>query len=284
MRILITGAKGLLGCAVAEEFRRDADVHAADRAALDITDAVAVRRAVDAIRPDAIVNCAAYNDVDGAETDARTALRVNAIGVRALAAAARESGAALVHYGTDFVFDGEASRPYTEDDAVNPRSTYAASKLLGEWFAADARQHYVLRVESLFGGPGVRTAARRGSLGTIVDRIRAGEPVPVFVDRTVSPTYTPDIAMATRALLERNLPSGTYHCVNEGAVSWRTVAEEAARLLGRPIELRELTLATLGARAVRPRYCALSPARLASLGVVMPGWRDAMARFFADAD
>ena len=279
MRVLVTGAGGLLGCAIAEEFRRDADVHAADRAALDITDAAAVRRVVDATRPDAIVNCAAYNDVDGAEGDAQTALRVNALGVRALSTAAREVGATLVHYGTDFVFDGESSRPYTEDDPVNPRNTYAASKLVGEWFAADVQRHYVLRVESLFGGPGVRTGARRGSLGTIVDRIRAGETVPVFVDRTVSPSYTPDVATATRAVLERNLPSGTYHCVNDGAATWRTVAEEAARLLGVPIQIRELTLATLRTRAARPRYCAMSPARLASWGVVMPPWRNALARY-----
>jgi dTDP-4-dehydrorhamnose reductase len=282
MRVLVTGAGGLLGSAVVEEFRRGDEVMAADRAALDITDEAAVRRAVAAARPDAIVNCAAYNDVDGAESEPVPALRVNAIGVRVLAAAARDCGAALVHYSTDFVFDGEASRPYTEQDAVNPRNTYAASKLLGEWFAADAPRHYVLRVESLFGGPGTRTGARRGSLGTIVDRIRAGEEVPVFVDRTVSPSYTPDVAAATRAVLERAMPPGTYHCVNAGAATWREVAEAIARELGVDLRVRELTLTTFTSRAVRPRYCAMSPARLASLGLVMPSWQDALARYLAD--
>jgi dTDP-4-dehydrorhamnose reductase len=281
MRVLVTGSGGLLGSAVVEEFSRHGDVHAAPRAELDITDAAAVRRAVDAIRPDAIVNCAAYNDVDGAESHAVEALRLNALAVRAIAAAAREFDAALVHFGTDFVFDGEASRPYVEDDAVNPRGTYAASKLLGEWFAADAPRHYVLRVESLYGGPGLAAGARRGSLDTLVARIRAGEVAPVFVDRTVTTTYTPDIAAATRAVLERRLPPGIYHCVNDGPVSWRDVAEEAARHLGVELKMRELTLATLNAPAVRPRYSALSPARLASFGVVMPSWRDALARHLA---
>jgi dTDP-4-dehydrorhamnose reductase len=284
MRVLVTGSAGLLGAAVVAEFGRDAEVQAAGRAALDITDAAAVGALVSASRPDAIINCAAYNDVDGAESDPLAALRANALGVRALAAAARDSGATLVHYSTDFVFDGESSRPYTEEDAVNPRNTYAASKLLGEWFAADAPRHYVLRVESLFGGPGTRLGARRGSLDTIVARIRAGEVVPVFVDRTVTPTYTVDIAAATRGVLARRPPPGVYHCVNEGPATWREVAAEAARLLGVELKMRELTLATLKAAAVRPKYCALSPARLASFGVVMPAWRDALARCFASGE
>jgi dTDP-4-dehydrorhamnose reductase len=283
MRVLVTGAAGLLGCAVTQEFRRDSDVYATTHAALDITDASAVHRLVETVRPDAIVNCAAYNDVDGAEANALAALRVNALAVQVLAAAARECGAAFVHYSTDFVFDGESTRPYTEDDPVNPRGTYAASKLLGEWFAADAPRYYVLRVESLFGGPGLHHGARRGSLDTIVARIRAGEIVPVFVDRTVTPTYTPDIAAATRAVLEKRLPHGTYHCVNEGPASWLDVAAEAARHFGIELRMRELTLAILNAPAPRPRYCALSAARLAASGIVMPGWRDALARRLADA-
>jgi dTDP-4-dehydrorhamnose reductase len=280
-KVLVTGAAGLLGSAVVEQFAGHAEVHAPDRARLDITDVAAVARVVRSLRPDAIINCAAYNDVDGAEQDARTALAVNAVGVRALTDAARAVGAVFVHYSTDFVFDGETSRPYVEEDRPNPRSVYACSKLLGEWLAADAPRFYVLRVESLFGGPGVRTGARRGSLGSIVDRIRARETVPVFIDRTVSPSFTPDVARATRALLSDGAPSGLYHCVNEGAATWREVAERAAALLGLPISIRELTLATVPLKAARPRYCALSPARLRGVGVTMPTWQDAMARYLA---
>jgi dTDP-4-dehydrorhamnose reductase len=283
MRILVTGAAGLLGSAVTDVFRSAGDeVHPANRAALDITDAAAVERFVNGIRPDGIVNCAAYNDVDAAESDPQSALAVNSFGVLALARAAHGAGATLVHYSTDFVFDGETTRPYDEQDPPNPRSVYAASKLLGEWFAADAPRHYVLRVESLFGGPGTRTGSRRGSLGTIVERIRAGEIVPVFVDRTVSPSYTPDVAAATRALLQRGGPSATYHCVNAGSGTWREVAEEAARRLNLPLRIRELTLETVSVRAQRPRFCALSPARLASLGITMPSWQDAMERYLRD--
>jgi dTDP-4-dehydrorhamnose reductase len=280
MRILVTGAAGLLGSAITDVFRTAGDdVHACVRGSLDIVDGGAVERRVQEIRPEVIVNCAAYNDVDAAESQPATALQVNAFGVRALAAAARGSDAMLIHYSTDFVFDGEADRPYVEEDPANPQSVYAASKLLGEWFAPDVPRHYVLRVESLFGGPGVRAGSRRGSLGTIVDRIRAAEVVPIFVDRTVSPSYTPDVAAATRKLILSGAPWGTYHCVNAGTGTWRDIAEEAARILGVDLRIREVTLASIDAPAKRPRYSAMSPARLASLGIGMPSWQEALRRF-----
>jgi dTDP-4-dehydrorhamnose reductase len=187
-----------------------------------------------------------------------------------------------VHYSTDFVFDGEIDRPYVEEDPPNPKNVYAVSKLLGEWFAADASRSYVLRVESLFGQAG-SAGSRRGSLGSILDRILADEEVPVFVDRTVSPTYTADIARATRKIVEDRVAPGLYHCVNAGAVSWLEIATEAARLVGHRLRAKPLTLATVNLKAVRPRYCALSPARLAAAGVAMPDWQDALGRFLSSA-
>lgn len=283
MRLLVTGARGLLAAAVTREFSRDAEVIALDRAALDIADERAVRDAVRSAKPDAIVNCAAYNDVDRAEDDAQTALSVNALGVLALARAARANGARLVHYGSDFVFDGETSRPYTEDDRPHPRGVYAASKLLGDWFALEHPGAVVLRVESLFGKAGPWDGTRRGSLGTIVQRIRAGDEVPVFVDRTVSPTYTADAAAATRAILERDLPPGLYHCVNSGAATWAEIATEAARVLDLPLRMRPITLDAVALKAPRPRYCALSNAKLAAAGIPMPEWTDALTRWLSRA-
>jgi dTDP-4-dehydrorhamnose reductase len=279
MRVLVTGARGLLGAAIVREFQ-GADVHAFDHQRLDVADEAAVHDVVAAAKPDVVINCAAYNDVDRAEQEAEAALRVNALAVLALARAARDAGAALVHYSTDFVFDGEADRPYTEDDPPNPGSIYAASKLLGDWFARDAPRSYVLRVESLFGQPGP-AGARRGSLAAIVDRIREGAEVPVFVDRTVSPSYTTDVARATRAVLERDIPPGLYHCVNAGAVTWAQIGQEAARVLGLPFHMKPLTLESARLAARRPRYCALSPGKLAAAGVVMPAWEDALGRYLS---
>lgn len=282
MRILVTGAGGLLGSAITKALGRSATVDAVSHRDLDITDERAVLAMVGRCRPDAVINCAAYNDVDAAEGHAGVALAVNAFGVVGLARAAAAAGAVLVHYSSDFVFDGDAARPYTEHDRPRPRSVYAASKLLGEWFAAEASRYYVLRVESLFGPPAV-SGGRRGSLGTIVDRIRRGEEVPVFVDRTVSPSFTTDIAAATVRLLESSAAFGTYHCVNDGAATWRDVAQEVARLLDTELRIRPLTLETATLKAFRPRYCALSPARLASIGIVMPRWEDALARYLEPA-
>jgi dTDP-4-dehydrorhamnose reductase len=153
------------------------------------------------------------------------------------------------------------------------------SKLLGEWFAADAPRQYVLRVESLFSPAGNGPAS--GSVATIIARLRAGDEVPVFVDRTVTPTYVVDAAAATRLIIERGLPSGTYHCVNRGHCTWWEFAEEAARLIGRQPRLVPITLDQTTLRAKRPKYSALSCALLASLGVTLPDWRDALRRSLA---
>lgn len=279
MRVVVTGADGMLAAAIIREFSNGHDVVALRRHDLDVTDHAAVHGTIAGARPDVVINCAAYNDVDGAQDDAPAALRVNTFAVRTLAAAARAGRAALVHYGTDFVFSGESRQPYREEDVPNPAGVYAASKLLGEYFALDDAAAYVLRVESLFGDPGGN--GRAGSVGTIIGRIRAGEPVPVFVDRTVSPSYTADVAAATRELLARHAAPGLYHCVNSGAATWADIAAEAARLLNMPLDVKRITLESAALKAPRPKYCALSNVKLAGAGIVMPTWQDALRRHLA---
>jgi dTDP-4-dehydrorhamnose reductase len=277
--VVITGAAGQLASAVRRAFDAGHRVVPLTRSDLDITADRAVETTLGALRPDLIVNCASYNDVDAAEQDPVRALEVNAFGVRTLARAARTLGAVLVHYSTDFVFDGTAVRPHTEDDLPNPQSVYAASKLLGEWFALEAPEAYVLRVESLFGAVGGH--GRRTSLEKIVSGIDAGDEVPVFTDRTVSPCYVRDVAAATLKIFEQVPPQGVYHCVNTGAATWDTIAREAARLLGKPPRLRLLTMADVRLAALRPRYCAMSNTKLAAVGIEMPTWQDAISRYLS---
>ena len=283
MRALVTGAGGQLGRTVGQVFAAQGyDVVPLARADLDLTDDARVRAAVGEVGPGVILNCAAYNDVDGAEDDPVTALAVNAFGVRSLARAAAGVDATLVHYGTDFVFDGTACEPYGEDDAPNPQGVYAASKLLGEWFARGAR-HYVLRVESLFGGGALAPGADGRRLGSSLDRIADalldGREVRAFVDRVVSPSYVDDIAAATFDLLRTAPAHGLYHCVGAGHATWFDMTGELAERLGVEPAIRGITLDELKLRAPRPRFCALSNRKLAAAGVEMPHWRDAVARY-----
>ena len=279
MRIVITGADGQLGTAMVREFSSDHEVVPLTIEDLDITDHAQVLARVADLRPAVIINCAAYTNVDGAEDDPVAALGVNAFGVRSLGVAAASVGATLVHYSTDFVFDGRATQPYTEQDEPAPRSFYAASKLVGEWFAREAGRHYVLRVESLFGGGAEGPAGRRASVDRIIDALLEGRDAPVFVDRTVSPSYIVDVARATRALLERSAPDGLYHCVNSGHCTWHDLGLEVARLLRVEARLVPVAVASVKLRAERPQYCALANRKLASAGFEMPSWQDALARY-----
>jgi len=273
--VLVLGAGGQLGGAMAEGLAVRHEVVARARAELDVTDAVAVRAAVTAICPDVIVNCAAWTDVDGAEAQPAAALAANAWAVREMARLAGELDATLVHYSTDFVFDGETGRPYAEDDAPNPRGAYAASKLLGEWFAAEVPRHYVLRVESLFGGPRAKS-----SIDRLLDGLRAGAEVRAFGDRVVSPTFVDDAVAATDRLLARTAPPGLYHCVNTGCATWFDVARELASALDvSNARIVPIAQADLPLRAPRPLFAALSNDKLRRAAGDMPTWQDAVRRY-----
>ncbi len=179
-----------------------------------------------------------------------------------------------VHYGTDFVFDGRASTPYVETDRANPLSVYGQSKLVGEWLALESPGVYVLRVESLFGGP-----AARSSIDRIITSLHCGQPARVFTDRVVSPSYVDDVVDATWELLDRRAPPGVYHVVNSGSASWYDLGVEIARLLGRDGRLERVRAADVRMRAARPLFCALSNEKLRAAGVNMPPWQDAIRRY-----
>jgi dTDP-4-dehydrorhamnose reductase len=234
-----------------------------------------VREAIGELAPEAIVNCASFNQVDAAEDDQVTPLDVNGMVVGTLARSAAALDAVLIHYSTDFVFAGTSATPYIETDTPEPRSVYAQSKLIGEWLAADAPKHYVLRVESLFGGP-----HRRSSIDRIVDLVRAGQPAPVFADRVVSPSFVPDVAEASAFILRTAPKAGLYHCVNSGHATWFEVGQEIVKRLGaseaslKPISVNDVKL-----KASRPQFAALSNAKLAMAGHKMPTWQDAIGRY-----
>ena len=277
MRIAVVGARGQLGAALVHECAAAHETTAFGRAELDISDTAAVAAAMARVKPEVILNAAAFTNVDAAEDQPIEALNSNAFGVRALARSARVHGAALVHYSTDFVFDGRATTPYLETDPPGPQSVYGASKLLGEWFAEDAPRAYVLRVEGIFGQtPGGGPA--KGSAAGIQKALTTGAEAKVFEDRIITPSHVRDVARATRQLIEMQAPTGLYHCVNSGATTWLAFAAEMARLLGVEPRLTPIRMADLHLRATRPLYCALSNEKLRSIGIEMPSWQDALER------
>jgi len=274
MKVLVVGAAGQLGEAMVTRLAREHEVVPAVRADVDITAHGALMEFVQRLAPQAIVNCASYNDVDGAEQRQRLAFEVNAFAVRSLARVAEDLNALLIHYSTDFVFAGTASAPYTERDLPEPQSVYAQSKLVGEWMAADWRRHFVVRVESLFGG-----SQARSSVDKILHAVRHGIEAPVFYDRFASPSYIDDVADAAAYLLSGRAPYGLYHCVNSGYASWLELGREIARVLGHPPGvLKPVSVDAVKMRARRPRFAALDNGKLAQAGYVMPAWKDAIGR------
>jgi dTDP-4-dehydrorhamnose reductase len=273
--VMVLGAGGQLGCAFVEQLTSSASLHACNRSELDIADAAAVNAAIARVRPSVVINCSAFTDVDGAEVRQEEALRVNGIAVGVIARAAAAADAAFVHYSTDFVFAGREDRAWREDDLPEPQGVYAQSKLVGEWLAADCPRHYVLRVESLFGGP-----QRKSTIDRIVTSLREGREMKLFHDRTVSPSFVVDVAWATIRLLAGNAEPGVYHCVNSGRTTWLGIGEAIAARLG--VERRLLVAGSVKdvtMKAARPQYAALSNAKLAAAGVSMPAWEDALARY-----
>ena len=274
MKVLVVGAAGQLGQAMVSRLAGGHDVVAATRADVDLTGHAAVLEFVQRVAPAAIINCASYNNVDEAQDRQQHAFAVNAFAPRTLARAAEAVDATLIHFGTDFVYAGTASQPYTEDDLPEPQSVYAQSKLVGEWLVADWRKHYVLRVESLFGGTHATSSVDR-----IVAAVRADAAAPVFFDRVTSPSFIDDVVAASAYLLRTEAPFGLYHCVNTGHATWLDLGREIARVLGRPeTSLKPVSVHSVSFAAPRPRYAALSNQKLAAAGYPMPTWQDAIGR------
>jgi dTDP-4-dehydrorhamnose reductase len=278
MKAVVLGASGTLGQALAA-FLPEAgyDVRAGlDRAGCDIRDPAAVGAVLDRLAPEIVFNAAAYTDVDRAESEPDVAFAANAVAPESLARAAEARGIALVHYSTDFVFDGELERPYDEFDPPAPQGLYARSKLAGERLAAAAaRRLFIVRVGCLYGRGG------RNFPSTILRRLRAGETVRADRDRIGSPTWVMDVARASAALA-RTDHFGTYHCTSAGETSWAAFARFMAAELGLP-EARVEPLPT-GAlpmmKAPRPRRAVLDNRMLRLRGLdTLPTWQDAARAF-----
>ncbi len=276
MRLFVTGSRGQLGLAL--QRAASAAGHAFvgyDLPELDITDPVAVQRAIAGAMPEAVINCAAFTSVDAAEKQEAVALAVNGTAVANVARAADAAGATLVQLSTDYIFDGRLERPYREEDRPNPLSAYGRTKLAGERAAELARRHLVVRTAWLYGEGGNFVAAIRRQLD-------AGQKVlRVVADQRGCPTYAEDLAGALLRLLESGA-LGVVHAVNAGDASWCEFAAEIVRQLGAAAEVVPISTAEAARAAPRPAYSVLDASQFRRIaGSDLPAWQDALARHLA---
>ncbi len=274
-RLLVTGAGGMLGRAVVEAAQRlGHEVRAATRAQLDVTDLDATCRAVAELRPRAVVNCAAYTDVDGAEADREAAMAVNGAGAGNVATAAEHCGAAIVHVSTDYVFDGSKRAPWLESDPVAPLGAYGASKLAGETAVAAANAaHAIVRTAWLFGAGGTNFVDTMLALGA------EREEVAVVTDQVGCPTWTGHLAGALVELAERPQETGIHHVAGAGSCSWNELAIEVFDRAGIDCRVLPTTTAAFPRPAPRPAYSVLGSERPAALA--LPAWQDGVAAYLA---
>jgi dTDP-4-dehydrorhamnose reductase len=279
-KVVIFGGGGQLGVELCREFeRRHWTEQRFDRQRLDITDAHRVEEAVANADPQVVVNAAAYNHVDIAESEPLAAFQANALAVRNLAMACRQADAQLVHYSTDYVFDGTKGSPYVETDTPHPLGAYAVSKLGGELYAqAYLKDPLIIRTSGVFGPGGMSTP--RGNFVELMLRLAKGNsPIRVVEDHVASPAYAPAIASRTADLVERNI-RGLFHMGGGQAISWYDYAKLIFELAGLSPSLQPTDEREYRTAARRPKFSALSNAKLEKAGIApMPPLRDAVADY-----
>jgi len=276
MRLLVTGSAGMLGRAVAGTAARlGHDVVALRHAELDVADGANVARLVAAVEPDAVVNCAGFTDVDGAEANEARALRVNGDGAGHVARAAAAAGARVVHISTDYVFDGSKRAPWYESDPVGPLQAYGRTKLAGEHAVAEANpDHAVVRAAWLFGAGG------RNFADTMLGLFAERDEVEVVADQVGHPTWTGHLAPALVELAERTGDVGLFHAAGPGECTWYELAVEIARRAGARARIVPTTSERFVRPARRPAYSVLGTER--SPGVALPAWQDGLAAYLAE--
>jgi dTDP-4-dehydrorhamnose reductase len=271
-RLVVTGAAGMLGLDVVAVAQRAGDeIVALTRAQLDVTDADAVSAAIAQAAPDAVINCAAWTDVDGAEADPEGALAANGRGAGNVAHAAAAIGAHLVHVSTDYVFAGDADRPYGETDRTDPRSAYGRTKLAGEEAVlAASADHAVVRSSWLFGVGG------RNFVETMLSLSETREEVSVVTDQVGCPTFTGHLAPALLELAERR-GAGLFHIAGAGACSWNEFAVEIFAQAGVDCRVLPTTTAEFTRPAPRPAYSVLGSERADPL--LLPPWQEGVREY-----
>ena len=272
MRILLTGRTGQVGWELERALPAIGEVLATDHLTLDLEDSRSMRRAVREAKPEVIVNAAAYTAVDRAESEPAAAMAINGAAPAVLAEEAKRCGALLVHYSTDYIFDGAKRSPYLENDRPGPLNAYGRSKLAGEQAVASSGCRYLLLRSSWVYGP-----RGKNFFLTIARKASAGEPLRVIADQQGVPTESQFIARTTRALIEHRA-EGTIHVVPRGSTSWHGFAAAIVQRLGLSVSVEVISAAQYPSATRRPAYSVLSHEKLASLLGTPPRWESLLDR------
>ena len=282
-KAVVFGAAGQLGVELVRELNaRGYSAAGWDRSQVDITDAASVEHALASFEAEVVLNAAAYNQVDVAEKEPQAAFLVNALAVRNLALACRQADARLVHFSTDYVFDGSAGRPYTEEDATHPLGAYAVSKLAGELYAqAYLDRALVIRTSGVYGPGGLTTA--RGNFVELMLRLAGSKnPIRVVEDHVASPTFAPLLAARTVDLVEQNA-SGVYHVGGGTPISWFEFAKTIFEAAGVQPVLTATNEREYRTVARRPKFSALANGKMERAGLApMPTVRTALEMYFEE--
>lgn len=275
MRVLVTGAQGMLGFVLVAYLQTEHQVCGVDQQDFDIAERAAVERAFRQWRPQFVFHLAAYTDVDGCEANSSRAEQVNALGTLNVARACADIGARLLYVSTDYVFDGRGKRPHREDDSPNPLSVYGLTKLRGERYVqALVAGHVIVRSSWLYGPGG------KNFVTTILKLAKQGADLRVVADQIGSPTYTRHLALALVGLLGRGV-GGVFHVTGSGSCSWFEFAEAIVRSAGAPrVGVIPITTKESGRLARRPAFSVLENRRLAGTGLAeLPHWREGLAQY-----
>lgn len=280
MKIAVTGAGGQLGTELCRQIGSDAI--GLDLPQFDLTDRHAVLRMLTEIQPEAVVNTAAYTQVDKAEEEDELCRAVNARGVTHLVEACRRLDCSLLHVSTDYVFSGRGRRriPYRETDEPDPQGVYALTKLEGERIAGQWERHFIVRTCGLYGRPGSRSGGN--FVETMLQLAAKRKHLSVVDDQHCTPSYVSHVARAIRFLVGTQA-HGTYHVVNSGETTWYDVAAEIFRIQGLDVQLEPISTAEYAARAFRPSYSVLDTSKYRALpdAPSMPAWQDALREYMA---
>ena len=284
MKILVTGANGMLAKEVKERFKKGNEIIATDVEKLDITNEKMVDDVISEVKPDYIINCAAYTAVDKAEENYELADRINGDGPKNLAKSAKTVGAKLVHISTDYVFDGDlnVSKDYDEDDEKEPVTVYGKTKLHGEQgIEENMDEYYIFRTAWLYGVGGNNFVKTMTKLGSTRDEIN------VVSDQHGSPTYAKDLADIIYQAIEKKIPYGIYNATNQGYTTWYEFTKEILKEQGikckvNPVTTEEYINMMKITQAKRPFNSQLSKNKLLKLGIQIPEWKDGLKRYLKE--